>query len=123
IVTSVKGNRITLLQPEPLQILMEAQVTAPGAVAVAPGGSTLFAAQTTTGHLYTMPVSTLVQGPMVLDTGGTDNQALLFTPDGKELWAVNGSGNLGVINPQDRKMRANVPLNGRPSSAFFHPSG
>lgn len=121
--SSTSGNRITGFRPSPLEILSQADVEGPGPVAISADGRTLYVAQKSTAHILTYDTAALREGPKILDAGGTSIQDLMISPDGKELWVVNGSGTIGVVNLADRKLRATVKLPGSPSSAFWRTDG
>ncbi len=121
--SSLLGNRITALEPSPLNVLATAEVDAPGALALTPDARTLLAVQTTTSHILTFRTRNMSEGPRIVDVGGSDIQQLLISPDGSELWTVNGSGNLSVLGVENRKLRSTVELNAKPTSARWRVVG
>ncbi len=117
--SSLLGNRITALNPAPFRLLGTAEVDSPGALALTPDGRTLLAVQTTTSHILTLRTRNMSQGPRIVEVGGSDIQQLLVSPDGTELWTVNGSGNLSVLGLDNRKLRSTVELNAKPTAACW----
>ena len=121
--SSQAGNRVTALETSPLKVLATVEVQAPGALALTPDGRQLLVAQTASSHILTFGAETLAPGPRIVQVGGTNIQQILASPDGKELWSVNGSGSLGVLGAQDHKLRGTVALNGSPSAACWRTAG
>ena len=117
------GNRITAFEPSTLNILAQADMEVPGPLVLTGPSGLLVAAQTTTSHLLTFQADTMKPGPKILDVGGSDIQQLLASPDGQELWVVNASGSLGVVNLADRRLRSTVSLPGRPVAACWRRAG
>lgn len=122
-VSSRLGNRMTAFEPSPLNIVGQTDIDAPGPVAITTDHQTVLVGQGNTSHILTFRADTLEPGPKILQVGGAEIRQLLTSPDGKELWSVNGSGSLGVINLEDRKLRSTVTLPGTPSAAAWRMDG
>jgi len=117
--SSLRSHRITSLDPVDLSVRATVEVDSPGALALTPDGRTLLAVEASTGHVLTFEADTLNPGRRILLVGGTTTRRLVVSPDGQELWTLNDSGTLGVVDLSNHRLRGTVEPGGWPTAACW----
>ncbi|MBI3930139.1 MAG: hypothetical protein HY319_31675 [Armatimonadetes bacterium] len=118
-------GQVGIYEPSPPARLASVPVTEPGANLLTPDRKTLFVASPGRNRIHVFSVGargTLRERKILEQIGGKEPVALLLSSSG-ELWCVNASGSLGIINVELAELRKTVELDGKPTAAAFVEKG
>ena len=119
-VDSEKGQSITAISADKLQIIATYQLGfTPGMAATAPGGE-LWVSDADHGKVvYFMSGSTMKMGEIAV---GANAHAITFSADGSTGYVTNqGAGSVSVIDVRSHAVLSTIPVGSKPNGEVFRP--
>lgn len=124
--TSTGGNQVfhyTFPPDAPPTPVASTFVDSAGPAVLSKDGRLVYVGSVERGRVQAFRTANLSPGPTAVDIGGDEPVQLLVSPVRDEVWSVNASGTLGVLNAAELDLRETVELGGSPSWAAFTMDG
>ena len=121
--TSSSGNTADIFSNPPMTSQSSHYCKAAGPAAVTKDGSLAVVGQMDSSQLQLFRTTDFKSVGLVAQTGGSDLRQLLISPNSQDIWCVNGSGSIGIVDLASKKLTDSIQLEGKPVEAVWNHLG
>ncbi|MDO5295963.1 MAG: protein kinase [bacterium] len=118
--TSSSGNTADIFSNPPMESKGSHYCKSAGPAVVTKDSSMAIVGQLDSSHLEFFRISDFKSVGTVSQTGGSNIKQLLLSPNAQEVWCINGSGSIGIVDIASKKLTDSIKVEGKPVDAIWN---